>query len=116
MPRAGVPNNPSGANGADDPKHGETSAAGLIHRNMGLTSAAPMPTVPGINAPRQATRRATGSQPSSTPAPAGAVAPTAPPAPLPYQARLAQAWQAVALIPGASPLVQQLAAEAANGG
>jgi hypothetical protein len=114
MPRPGVPNNPGGANGADDPKTGTTSVAGVVHRQMGLTSAAPIPPVPGLNAPKQAGRTAKrGAQ--SAPTPVAQPAPAAPPAPLPYNVRLAQAWAQVASIPGSSPLVQQLAQEAQGG-
>lgn len=113
MPQRGVANNPGGANGADDPKTGTTSAAGLVHRRMGLTQAAPLPSAPGVTAPKQAQRHAVKGAPSVPPA--GQPAPAAPPAPLPYQARLAQAWGEIAAIPGASPLVLKMAQEAQSG-
>lgn len=67
-----------------------------------------------INAPRRAQKQATrpqrGNQPQAQP-----VAVPVLPAPLPPQALLAQRAMQIAQIPGASPLVGQLAAEAANG-
>jgi hypothetical protein len=60
-----------------------------------------------LNAPRRA-----GSQAKSGPTPEAAPVPSQPPgaAPQPtYQAQLAQTWAEIAAVPGASPLVQQLA-------
>lgn len=113
MPRPGVPNNPSGANGVEDPATGQTSVAGLVNRPVGINTALQTPAqqVPK-RAQRQATRPATAGQPGGT---AAAAAPQPPPAPLPYPVMLAKAWTDVASIPGASPLVQQLAQEARQG-
>lgn len=112
-PAPGVANNPSGANGTQsfDGFNTETPY-GQIKRVQQSTQVAPVAT-PAGNAPKRATRRAMRPR---TAAPAPSVQPEpAPPAPLPsYDARLATQLDAIAQIPGASPLVQEYA-QAARG-
>ena len=106
-------NNPNGINqlGSDRVPYGDAK------RMMELQSEAPMSGAPlagpAINAPRSVRRHpASAAAPTST----APVVPTQPPGPaqITPQAFAAQAWQQVAAIPGASPLVQQYAARAAG--
>lgn len=104
MPQPGVPNNPKGFNGVEDPTTGVTSATGLVKRGVGLTTALPAPSTAPLRQQNQVARPGTGP----------AVAPQPDPAPLPQPALLAQAWAQIAALPGSSLLVQQMAAEAAQ--
>ena len=100
-------NNPSGENGLKNHGgFGGETAYGAVKRLEESTKAAPLPTAPGVNAPKRAQRRAVkGQQPQAPPPdPVGQVA-AAPPPP-------AAVWAEVAQIPGISPL----AVEWANGG
>lgn len=111
MPRAGVPNNPSGANnwqgfGDEEPYGQATKDAALAH---GAPLAGARLSSGPIAAPKRATRQ---SQRGSAPQPATAApVPAGPPAlPEPsYDAKLAQWWQSIAAVPGASDLVKQYA-------
>jgi hypothetical protein len=103
--------NPGGVNGlgSDRVPYGQAKKMKELAGEAPM-SGAPLAT-PALNAPRQA-QRSTQSRPA-----AGAVEQ---PAPLPTpevspQAFASQAWQQIASIPGASPLVQQYAARAAQG-
>jgi hypothetical protein len=100
-------NNPNGVNGYYD-VGGQESAYGAQKRQEESLKAAPIPTAPGMNAPKQTQRKAVSgkSQPQGTPvAPVEPGLVAAPPSP---QA----VWAEVAAIPGISPL----ALEYANGG
>lgn len=110
MPARGVPNNPTGANGASDAATGTTSAAGQIQHKLGTTTG---PNAPGLTAPKQAQRHAV--KPAGGAAAPQEVmlhAPPAAPPPLTYEQQLSQVWTQVAATPGASDLVQQIAQEA----
>lgn len=103
--------NPGGINqlGSDRVPYGDAK------RMKELASEAPMSGAPlatsAINAPRQA-QRGSRTRPSAAPAEQPAQPPTPQVSP---QAFASQAWQQIAAIPGASPLVQSYAARAAQG-
>ena len=78
---------------------------GDVEAQAALTDVAPIsgaPTVPGQSASQ-------GSAPAAPPPPAAAPAPTIPPA---YYAQLAVTWDALAHLPGASPVVREMAKRA----
>lgn len=119
MPRTGVPNNPSGANswqgfGTEEP-YGQKTKDASLQRAAPMAGAA-VASGP-IAAPRRAgrqARRGTAPQPAqAAPAPAGT-----PPEQLPYDARLAQWWQAIAANPNANENVKAyaLAVQGMHGG
>lgn len=100
---------------------------GDVKKQTALTREAPMSGSPiaahAIDQPKQAGRAGrAGRQGTVAPrqsaatgaaGPAAGPSPVAPPTP---EAQAAQVWQAIAQTPGASPLVQQYAAQAASGG
>lgn len=89
---------------------GDETPYGAVKRLGQLTRAAPIGTAPGVNAPQQAKRaaqRGTQTEPAPVTPDQAVMA-----APVPLPVAYAQAWSAVALTPGASPLVQQMAQEA----
>lgn len=112
MANEGQVRNPTGANGFTGPGGVETPY-GAIKRLGQMTKAAPLGTIPGANAAQQATRVAQRPSPSG----GGPVAPQLPTTfeapPAPYSVQVADAWAEVAATPGASPLVQKLAMQAA---
>lgn len=82
-----------------------------------MEQAAPLPANPALNAPRRGANRVKRGGGSASQQQEPMVAPphmdvTQQPS---YRAVLAQTWAAIAAQPGASPLVQQIAAEAQNG-
>lgn len=113
MPRVGVPNNPSGANNwqgmGDEEPYGQKTKDATLARGAPLAGAriAAGP----IAAPKRSGRAAQRGTPVRPPETASGP-PVAPEAPLQMspEAQLAQRWQAIAAIPGASPLVQEYAA------
>lgn len=114
MPRVGVPNNAGGVNGwqgfGDEEPYGQATKDAELARGAPLAGAK-LASGP-IAAPKRAGRAAKrGSAPQ--PVPVAAPSPGPPPVVSP-DAQLAQRWQAIASIPGASPLVQEYAALAAQ--
>lgn len=104
--------NPGGINqlGSDRVPYGEAKRLKTLSDEAPM-SGAPLVS-PAMNAPRQA-QRSTQGRPAAAPVeqqPMVAPAPEVSP-----QAFATQAWQQIASIPGASPLVQQYAARAAQG-
>jgi hypothetical protein len=114
MPNPGQVNNPAGVNSFDhfapEPAYGEGLQTGANKQAAPLAGGAAAASV--IDAPRRA-KRSAGKQPQPAPVQPG-VAPGAP-SQVTGTAAVAAFWQQVARVPGASPLVQQLAAQAANG-
>ena len=98
MPVPGQPNNPGGVNGLYE----REAPYGAIKRLQQSIQAAPISPNPATNAPRKAQRAAV-SGGNKSPAP-----------PQDYPTWVAQQWAGLASIPGASPLVQDLAARAAQ--
>ena len=98
-------NNPSGVNSFDhfspEPAYGKVSQADRLKK------AYPVPGVPdaGKQAQRRATKRG-GTPPTQAPA----VSAPAPQGQVPPQEFARMAWQDIAAIPEASPLIKQLAA------
>lgn len=113
MTAPGQVNNPSGSNNFNkfeqEPPYGEKLAEQALTRGAPLAGGAGTASV--INAPRRARKQAGKPQPQA-PMQTGTV-PNAPQQPNPT-AQVAAFWSQAAQIPGASPLVQELAA-AANG-
>lgn len=106
--------NPSGVNGFTPP--GVEVPYGDAQQNAAVQKSAPLAgqaeTAHATNAPRRSQRQAVrGAEPEHVAAPEmpGAPAQIAP------QAEVAMFWQQIALEPGASPLVKQIAQEAAGG-
>jgi hypothetical protein len=115
-------NNPEGVNGfqgfAPEPAYGMKTAEARLEQ------AAPLPANPAINAPRRGQKQvvkgrkpAAPAQQAAQPAAQPVVAvppldPTQVPSP---QAQVAALWAQIAATPGASPLVQQIAAQAQHG-
>lgn len=101
--------NPAGSNGTEEPGN----AYGAIKRATEQVRSAPLAGSAGaVNTPRRAQRAA--QRPTAGPQ-------TPPPhpvdtQPVAYQPQLAQVWAELAAVPGASPLVQQMAEQAAQGG
>ena len=101
--------NPSGVNQA--PTWAQRPPYGDAKRQMELAQQAALAGTPAANAALNAPRRAQ----RSTQRPSPQAAPPAPPAPAPQispQVVLAQQWQQIAAIPGASDLVRYYAAKA----
>jgi hypothetical protein len=115
MPAVGVPNNPGGANGWDG--FGTEEPYGQKTQDSRLQQGAPLAgaklAAGPIAAPRRAGRQTQRGTPIPAAAPVEASAVVPPPAVSP-DAQLAQRWQAIAAVPGASPLVQEYAALAAQ--
>jgi hypothetical protein len=109
VPNSGQVNNGSGVNGYTGPGGAETPY-GAVKRLGQMTKAAPIGTVPGVNAPQQAKRAAARGQQEPAPVTPDQAVMAQPSVPLPVA--YAQAWSAVASTPGASPLVVQMAQEA----
>jgi hypothetical protein len=111
MPRPGVANNPDGVNSWSG--WGDEEPYGQATKDASLARAAPMAgaavAAGPIAAPKRDSRKA--QRGTHAPQPAAAVAQPAQPQPeeLPYDARLAQWWQGIASIPGASDLVKTYA-------
>lgn len=109
MPNKGQVNNGGGVNGATLPG-GAESPYGAVKRLTQATKAVPIGPAPGGNAAKRATRA------SQQPVPALAhPADAIPQGEMPPAAQYAALWAAVAAVPGASPLVQQIAQEAQRG-
>jgi len=108
MPNQGQVNNGGGVNGYTLPG-GAESAYGSVKRLTQATRAVPIGPSPGGNAAKKATRASQQGEPAPQ-HPADAVA--APGQEMPPSAQYAALWAAVAATPGASPLVQALAAQA----
>jgi hypothetical protein len=108
--------NPSGVNGFTPPSvevpYGEAEQNAAVQRSAPL--AGRQETAQATNAPRRAQRQAVRGAPQETPqgpppqmpGQPGAIAPSA---------EVVSFWQQIAAVPGASPLVQQIAQEAAGG-
>lgn len=111
MPRTGVPNNPSGANnwqgmGNEEPYGQATKDAALAHgAPLAGARVASGPLAAPKRATRQSQRRTASQRATAAPVPAG---PPSMPEPS-YDAKLAQWWQGIAAVPGASELVKQYA-------
>src|SRR4051812_33460822 len=100
MPAPGVPNNPDGVNSFDG--FGTEEPYGQKTRDAALAAAVPVASGP--------------IKPQTRPAPASPQQPAQPvpqAPPMSPEARLAQQWQAIAAIPGASDLVKAYAEAAA---
>lgn len=119
-------NNPGGSNQMGSfqiqPAYGE------VKRETELTREAPMSgaavATDAVQAPRRAGLRAkmgrpapggVVARPGGDAPPPGASSPQTATPPISPEAQAAQVWQAIAQTPGASPLVQQYAAQAASG-
>ena len=121
MPRVGVPNNPSGANSWEG--FGTEEPYGQKTREASLGQAAPLAGAAVASGPIAAPKRAARQARRGATAQPASVAPAAPqpmnPPVISADAQLAQRWQAIAAIPGSSPLVQEYAQlamqRAANG-
>lgn len=108
--------NPSGTNGftphPPEVPYGDKEVNAAVQRSAPLAGA--QETAHATNAPRRGQRRVVrgGAQEAvhvaapQMPGQPGQIAP---------QAEVATFWQAIAAVPGASPLVQQIAQEAASG-
>lgn len=105
--------NPSGVNGFTPPAvevpYGEAQQNAAVQRSAPL--AGQQETARATNTPRRSQRQAARGQAAAGPPP---VLPGSPDQIAP-QAQVAMFWAQVAAQPGASPLVQQLAQEAASG-
>lgn len=112
MPAIGVPNNGLGINAFSGPMGEKEPAYGAVERLKILTAMAPPGTNPAINAPKRAKRAAVRGKTATTPtaAPIGTGTPAALPADS-YPSMLAGFWSSLAMDPGASPLIHQLAAQ-----
>jgi len=114
--------NPSGQNSPvnwngfvqNPPVYGDKQKQGDLQRSAPTAGSA----AAALNAPRRAQKRASRPQ-RPQPAPVSVLpppAPTGPPTqPVAYDAQLAATWAQISSIPGASPLVQQMAQEAQIG-
>lgn len=103
MPAPGMANNPEGVNGL----YHREEPYGAIKRLQQSTQAAPIAPTPAVNAPRRAQRAAVNGRTRTAQAQGSTTAPD-------YQTAIAQVWQQMASMPGASPLVQQYAVRAAQ--
>lgn len=111
--------NPSGKNSPvhfnglvqNPPVYGDKARQGDLQRTAPIAGGG---AASELNTPRRAGQR---GKKASSPAPAPSPVSQGPGSeqPLTPQAQYAQAWAEVAAIPGASPLVQQLAQEAQSG-
>jgi hypothetical protein len=113
VPQPGVPNNAGGVNGWQG--LGTEEPYGQATKDAALKSGAPLAGAPlssgPIAAPKRAGRQARrGAAPQPVQAPPAA--PQQPQEDMPYDAKLAQWWQGIAAVPGASPLVREYAAMA----
>lgn len=113
MANPGGKNSPVHFNGLvqNPPVYGDKQKQGDLARTAPVAGAAASGSM--LDSARRAGRR--GKAPQQASPALAAPAPTQGPAPS-YQAQLAQTWAEVAAVPGASPLVQQLAQEAQIGG
>lgn len=112
-----MPNNASGVNGFDG--FGTEEPYGQATKDAQLAGGAPLAGAAVASRPIQAAKRAGRQAVRGASAQPVASAQPQDSAPLPpqepsYEARLAQMWQGIAAIPGASPLVQTYAALAAQ--
>ena len=110
MANPGGKNSPVHFNGLvqNPPVYGDKARQGDLQRTVPLAGGG---AASALNAPRRA-----GSQAKSGPTPKAAPVSSPSPGLQPtYQAQLAQTWAEIAAVPGASPLVQQLAQEAQIG-
>lgn len=117
MPRVGVPNNPSGANNWQG--MGDEEPYGQKTKDASLARGAPMAGARVASGPIAAPKRAGRQAQRGTPVrpPEAASGPPVPSQAAPVMspdAQLAQRWQAIAAIPGASDLVKTYAAVAAQ--
>lgn len=105
-------NNPGGINqlGSDRVPYGDAKRLATLSGEAPM-SGAPLAT-PAVNAPRNARRQRGGQTQVTQPVAAGP--PQLAPA-VSYQAQLAQTWAQIAMEPGASDLVKQIAQEASVG-
>jgi hypothetical protein len=114
--------NPSGQNSnlnfngfvQNPPAYGDKARQGDLQRTAPVAGAGAAASA--LNAPKRSQRRATRPQQSPQQQPTMIQAPPPQPAQPAYQIMLANAWAEIAQIPGASPLVQQLAQEAQGAG
>jgi hypothetical protein len=111
-------NNPEGVNGfqgfAPEPAYGMKTAEARLEQ------AAPLPANPAINAPRRGQKQVVKGRKPAAPdqqaaQPVVAVPPLDPTQVPSPQAQVAALWAQIAATPGASPLVQQIAAQAQHG-
>jgi len=110
MANPGGKNSPVHFNGLvqNPPVYGDKARQGDLQRTAPLAGGG---AASALNAPRRA-----GSQAKSGSTPVAAPVSSPSPGPQPtYRAQLAQTWAEIAAVPGASPLVQQLAQEAQIG-
>lgn len=97
------------------PSYGDKARQGDLQRSAVVAGSGA--SASALNTPRRAKQRATRSSQPSPVAPVEQVMQAQQGAPqTPYPVYLATAWAQIAAIPGASPLVQQLAQEAQVGG
>ena len=102
MPHPGQVNNGAGVNGLYDPE----APYGTIKRLEQTTKEVATPSTPAIQAPRRAQRAAVNGSSQESQSPAQT--------PAEYHSLIAQEWARYAATPGASPLVQEIAARAAR--
>jgi hypothetical protein len=101
--------NPAGTNGTEEPGN----AYGAIKRATEQVRSAPLAGSAGPSTRRGGhSGQHRGPQPHRRPPPPHPVDSQ----PMAYQPQLAQVWAELAAVPGASPLVQQMAEQAAQGG
>lgn len=110
MPFPGQVNNITGANGTG----GIEQPYGAVKRLAQQTQATPLPGNHALASPRRAQRASQRPQgpPQQQPQPPHPIEAQ----PMDPSVMVAQIWAALAAEPGASPLVQQVAAEAQQGG
>lgn len=106
-------NNERGINSFSGPMGQKEPAYGTAER-MKVLSKIGVKSPPSVNAPRRSQRRAGKGQPQVA-APEPQIAPEQHPI-ANYDQQLVQFWTQLAAEPGASPLIQQIAAQAAQGG
>lgn len=103
--------NPTGANGQETPDN----AYGAIKKATEQVRAAPLAgSASAINTPRRAQRAS--QRPTATAQPQPLPSHPVDSQPIAYQPQIAQVWAQLAAVPGASPLIQEMAAQAAQGG
>ena len=108
-------NNPEGHNSFN--QFAPEQPYGMKTAEQQMERAAPLPANPALNAPRRGAKRVVKGRATQAQQPEPMVAPPhMDPTQLPtYPVQLAQVWQQLAATPGASPLVQEYAAQAAAG-
>lgn len=99
-------NNPGGVNAFGG--WGREAPYGAIEKEKTLTRAAPIVAPPAVGAPDKAQRRAVGKK-GAAQSSAPATAPATSPSVTPPGMVVSQFWAQLAAVPGASPLIMQLA-------